>query len=173
MADNETKRRTPITDEGSISGMAALTDAAEFPSKESVPFQIQMLSRMLTADYMSRVHDDHLAPAQTYVLRELMIAGPLSQAELARRMEIGKASVGETLVRLESAGLVERTRLARDKRVMQIQLTARGRAIRSKLGEIAHDQVGMIRQMIGEDNAITLLELLALLTRRMKEAAVR
>lgn len=159
------------TDSGvreSLEGLSASTEAAEFPSKQSIPFLIQMLARMLTNDYMGRVSDDHLAPAQTYVLRELLIAGPMSQVDLARRLDIGKASVGETLVRLENAGLVTRERSTKDKRVILIQLTRKGRRIRSKLGEIAHDQVRMVEGLVGTDDAERLLELLTRLAVALK-----
>ncbi|SCW38856.1 DNA-binding transcriptional regulator, MarR family [Sphingobium faniae] len=153
---------------GSEISLAGTTEAAEFPSKGSVPFLIQMLSRMLTNDYMSRVRDDHLAPAQTYVLRELLIAEPLSQADLARRLEIGKASVGETLVRLEAAGLIARSRSPRDGRAILIRLTRKGRQIRSKLGEIAFDQVQMVERHLGSAEAEQLISLLTRLTIAMK-----
>jgi DNA-binding MarR family transcriptional regulator len=159
------------TDSGareSLEGLSDSTEAAEFPSKQSIPFLIQMLARMLTNDYMGRVSDDHLAPAQTYVLRELLIAGPMSQVDLARRLDIGKASVGETLVRLENAGLVTRERSTKDKRVILIQLTRKGRRIRSKLGEIAHDQVRMVEGLVGSDDAERLLELLTRLAVALK-----
>lgn len=152
--------------------VAEETEAAEFPSKESIPFLIQMLSRMLTTDYMARIKGDHLAPAQTYVLRELLIAGPLSQVALSRRMEVHKASMGETLVRLEAAGLITRTRSADDKRVIMIKLTRKGRAIRSQLGEIAHDQVAMVETLLGKASSATLVGLLTDLAVALKESQI-
>lgn len=101
--------------------------------KDSLPYKMQLLARILQADYMARIAATGIAPAQAYVLGELWLEEPLSQVELARRLEIGKATMGKTLGRLEAAGFIERKRDPRDRRVIMIALTEKGRSLREPL----------------------------------------
>ena len=131
---------------------AETSEGAIYPCfKDTIAYKCQLLSRLLQADYMSRIADTGIAPAQAYVLGELWIEEPLSQVELARRLEIGKASTGKTLGRLEAAGLIERRRHNEDKRVITVHLTKRGRAIRDALQYAAFQQDVRIHDFMGEN----------------------
>jgi MarR family transcriptional regulator, organic hydroperoxide resistance regulator len=67
-----------------------------------------------------------------FALRSLWEADGLSQADLGRRIELNPAAVVAVLNALEAAGLVERRRTAKDRRVYNIFLTAAGRKLRTK-----------------------------------------
>ncbi len=128
--------------------------------KLSMAYQAQFLARLLQNDYLSRIGDTGVAPAQSYVLGELWFNEPLSQVELARRLDIGKATVGQTLSRLERAGLIERRRLPGDRRVIMIHLTEQGRAMREPLTRAAGEQSQQIEQRLGRDNVERLTQLM-------------
>ena len=85
-------------------------DLPDFPSRRTAPYLIQQLARLMAADYHARVAATGVAPAQAYVLRELWRNAPLSQVEISERLDIGKATVGQSLKRLERAGFIERRR---------------------------------------------------------------
>ncbi len=133
---------------------------ADFPFKQTMPYLAQVLARLLQSDYMSRIAGSGIAPAQAFVLGELWLAEPLSQVELARRLDIGKATVGQTLGRLERSGLIERRRLDSDRRVIMIHLTDEGRALRKPLEIASYEQIELLTDRIGIDEFEKLTALL-------------
>ncbi|WP_303758706.1 MarR family winged helix-turn-helix transcriptional regulator [Sphingobium yanoikuyae] len=138
-----------------------IEEEAPFPLfKESLSYQAQLLARFTQNDYMARITGTGIAPAQAYVLGELWFDAPLSQVELARRLDIGKATIGQTLTRLERAGVVERKRVAADRRVVMVHLTEEGRRLREPLRVAAIDQSDMLEDKLGKDKATELTELL-------------
>lgn len=119
--------------------------------KGTISYKTQLLSRLLQADYLNRIAHTGIGPAQAYVLGELWLAEPLSQVELARRLEIGKASTGKTLGRLEAAGFIERRRHSVDRRVVTVHLTDKGRGLRKDLLQAAADLDVRIHAILGKD----------------------
>jgi DNA-binding MarR family transcriptional regulator len=75
-----------------------------------------------------RRHDE-LSDAQYTLLFSLLDGRPLSATELAEAADLSPASVTEMLDGLAAAGLVERGRSERDRRVVLTTLTARGVAL--------------------------------------------
>ncbi|WP_298396986.1 MarR family transcriptional regulator [Sphingobium sp.] len=129
---------------------AVQTDEAPFPQfKESLAYQAQLLARITQNDYMARITGTGIAPAQAYVLGELWFDEPLSQVELARRLDIGKATVGQTLTRLEKSGFIERRRIASDRRLIMVHLTDKGRTLREPLRLAAIEQNDALQDRIG------------------------
>ncbi|MGK2908270.1 MAG: MarR family winged helix-turn-helix transcriptional regulator [Sphingobium sp.] len=127
-------------------------DEAPFPLfKDSLAYQAQMFSRFAQNDYMARISGTGIAPAQAYVLGELWLDEPLSQVDLARRLEIGKATIGQTLTRLERAGVVERKRVASDRRVIMVHLTEKGRKLRAPLRIATIEQNDLLEAKLGKD----------------------
>lgn len=131
--------------------------------KQSLAYRTQLLARLLQGDYMARIIDKGLAPAQAYALGELWIEEPLSQVELARRLEIGKATIGKTLSRLEAAGVIERKRDEVDRRAIMIHLTEKGRRMREPLLSAAEEQNRMLIDILGSDRLAMASEIIAAL----------
>lgn len=142
----------------------------DFLFKDTLPYQAQFFARLLQIDYMSRIAGTGIAPAQAFVLGELWITEPLSQVELARRLDIGKATVGQTVNRLERAGLIERRRLAADRRVIMIHLTERGVALREPLKAASKAQLDMLDERLGADEARALTDLLTAAASRLRSS---
>jgi DNA-binding MarR family transcriptional regulator len=72
-----------------------------------------------------------------FALRTLWETDGLRQAELGRRVEINPAAVVAVLNSLERAGLAERRRSRKDKRIYTIHLTAAGRKLRTRATALA------------------------------------
>lgn len=123
----------------------------DFLFKDTLPYQTQFIARLLQIDYLNRIAGTGIAPAQAFVLGELWMREPLSQVELARRLDIGKATVGQTLNRLERAELIERRRLATDRRVVMIHLTEKGWALRDPLKTAARAQLDLLDERLGAE----------------------
>jgi DNA-binding MarR family transcriptional regulator len=143
---------------------------SDFLFKDTLPYQAQFIARLLQIDYMSRIAGTGIAPAQAFVLGELWITEPLSQVELARRLDIGKATVGQTLNRLERAGLIERRRLVTDRRVIMVHLTEQGWALREPLKQAARAQLDMLDERLGADEVRGLTDLLTQAARKLRNS---
>ncbi len=142
----------------------------DFLFKDELPYQMQFIARLLQIDYMSRIAGTGIAPAQAFVLGELWMTEPLSQVELARRLDIGKATVGQTLNRLERAGLIERRRLSTDRRVIMIHLTEQGWALREPLKKAARAQLDMLDERLGADEVRRISDLLTQAAQKLRGA---
>ncbi|HET8612098.1 MAG TPA: MarR family transcriptional regulator [Sphingomonas sp.] len=144
----------------------------DFLFKDTLPYLTQFIARLLQIDYLGRIAETGIAPAQAFVLGELWMTEPLSQVELARRLDIGKATVGQTLNRLERAGLIERRRLATDRRVIMIHLTEQGWALREPLKSAARAQLDMLDERIGADEVRRITDLLAKAAGQLRAAGL-
>ena len=90
----------------------------------------------------ARALSQNLAPlgltlSMWFALRSLWEADGLSQAELGRRIELNPAAVVAVLNALEAAGLVERRRTRKDRRIYNVFLTASGRKLRTRATALA------------------------------------
>lgn len=75
------------------------------------------------------VHSHGLTGPQAMALKEVTSAGAITAGELARRISLSQATVTDIVKRLESRGLLRRTRDQVDKRRVLISVTARGEAV--------------------------------------------
>lgn len=90
----------------------------------------------------ARAVTSNLAPlgltlSMWFALRSLWEADGLSQAALGRRIELNPAAIVAVLNALEEAGLVERRRTRKDRRVYHVFLTAAGRKLRTNATALA------------------------------------
>lgn len=78
---------------------------------------------MARAHHHGRRHGGHGRQAQVRVLAILRETGPISQAELLRRLDVRSASLSELLGKLERSGLVVRERNEADRRSFIVSAT--------------------------------------------------
>lgn len=78
-----------------------------------------------------------LTGPQLWAIKLLANESPLKVSELARRMFLTPATVVGILDRLETKGLVTRTRSKEDRRVVDIDLTGVGKDLIAKAPEVA------------------------------------
>jgi DNA-binding MarR family transcriptional regulator len=74
--------------------------------------------------------DHGLSLTEAAVMARLAREGPATTAELARAESVKPQSMGATIAALEELGIVERKRHPTDGRQMNIELTAKGAAVR-------------------------------------------
>jgi len=101
-----------------------------------------------------------LSEAQAAVLRCLVVSGPMSSAELGRRLHVTPSNITGVIDRLEKKELVKRTPKQRDRRVCLITLTDKGAELSrnlpdpietkiiSKLADMNEGQILLLRQSI-------------------------
>jgi DNA-binding MarR family transcriptional regulator len=139
----------PLTNKSRVAAYSAETD----PIKTSATYLLQVAARLQTVNFMERIADSGVHPAESYVLHELWQEAPLSQSELSRRLDIGNATVGQTLKRLERDGLVARDRNGGDKRLVMVRLTERGRRARQRFYKAAETQIAELEVLLGPADA--------------------
>jgi DNA-binding MarR family transcriptional regulator len=104
-----------------------------YPENETVIKEIVgALRRLVKAVYLdsSKISRQYgLTAAQSIVLRILSNEGPLSSADLSRRLYVTPSNMTGVIDRLEKKALVERVRQAADRRVVLITLTQSGNAL--------------------------------------------
>lgn len=129
-----------------------------------------------TAKRLNRAFDDALAAAGGslpiwLILMSLMREGRLNHGELARRVGIQGPTLTHHLDAMADQGLVQRERLAGNRRVQFAGLTPAGVAMfhRLRSAAAAHDQ--RIRSALGEAEASQLRTLLGQLAKDFAEPA--
>lgn len=92
------------------------------------------------------LHPDQVVPgqagsvSQAYAVHELDTDPPLSQQDLADRLQLEKSTVSRLVAQLRQQGLVERERDPADPRRYRLRLTAEGRARHATLASGFHEQ---------------------------------
>ena len=86
---------------------------------------------------------------------------PVSQRIIADDLRLAAPTVTLMLNDLEKAGLVERFRDAKDRRVVRVYLTALGNNILTEQMELHRNRIQQLLTCLGEDDTLKLTELLA------------
>ncbi|MGD2126184.1 MAG: MarR family transcriptional regulator [Desulfobacteraceae bacterium] len=94
---------------------------------------IRRLYRAVYLDSSNSSKQFGLTGSQSGVLRNLLAHGPLSSAELSRKLYVTPSNMTGIIDRLEKGGWVERIRGQRDRRIVLIALTETGKALSSAL----------------------------------------
>ena len=109
-----------------------MTNQNEYLVKEIVG-SIRRLVRAVYLDSSKMSRRYGLTSAQTGILNQLYGHGPLSSAELSRKLHVTPSNITGVIDRLEKKGLVERIRKEGDRRVALIRLTDEGGRMGSQL----------------------------------------
>lgn len=106
--------------------------------RRQVCFALYAASRALTDVYRPILDEHGLTYPQYLVLLVLWERGEDAPtvSELGARLRLDSGTLSPLLKRLEAAGLVVRTRSARDERRVEVGLTAQGRALRERMDEV-------------------------------------
>ncbi|MFP5070033.1 MarR family winged helix-turn-helix transcriptional regulator [Pseudonocardia nantongensis] len=108
---------------------------------EQLCFALHSASRAMTGCYRPVLDAVGLTYSQYAVLLVLWAETTVPQRELGERMFLDSGTLSPMLARLESRGLLTRTRRPDDERTVQVSLTAEGEALR---GQAAHAQQRVI-----------------------------
>jgi len=104
--------------------------AEDEDSRESmleVLAQFRVLVRSIREHYRTIEDKASIGGAQLWALSEIASAPEMSVGDLSRRLAVHISTASNLVGRLEELGLVERKRVSRDQRVVQLAPTALGR----------------------------------------------
>ena len=89
-------------------------------------------------EYSKKVeHSTGLTGPQLWAIKTLAESAPMMVSELARHMYLHPATVVGVLTRLESHGLIKRTRSKEDRRIVWVELTPKGKNLVAAAPEVA------------------------------------
>jgi DNA-binding MarR family transcriptional regulator len=100
---------------------------------------------------------------------ELAHGIPLSQNELAARLQLEKSTVSRLVGILESRGWIARVRSAQDGRARELRLTDSGRQMTTDLAEARRAKFARVFEAIPEIERAAVLESLQILVEAMRE----
>ncbi|MDY7542365.1 MarR family transcriptional regulator [Cryobacterium sp. 5B3] len=99
--------------------------------EDQVCFALAIASRTVVSVYRPILEPYGLTHPQYLVLLALWERSPRSVSDLSTELRLEPATLSPLLKRLETAGLVARSRNTHDERVLDITLTDAGRALRA------------------------------------------
>lgn len=99
-------------------------------------FPIYAASRLITRAYQPHLDALGITYPQYLVLMVLWETDGLSVHDISERLILNTNTLTPLLKRMEAQGLVTRTRSSQDERVVRIQLSAKGEALREEAADI-------------------------------------
>lgn len=92
-----------------------------------------------------------------YVLTTLETDGPLSMSHLAEALDVSVASATGIVDRMEERGLVERRRVASDRRIVQVHVTAAGADVFPSLDARGRQHFAAVLERLSDDELASLI----------------
>ncbi|MDO8309291.1 MAG: MarR family transcriptional regulator [Actinomycetota bacterium] len=99
-------------------------------------FLVYRLHRGITDLYRPVLAELGLTYPQYLVMLVLWESDPLTVGQVGGRLHLDSGTLSPLLKRLETAGLIARTRAASDERSVEVSLTAQGRALREQAATV-------------------------------------
>ncbi|HUK08549.1 MAG TPA: MarR family winged helix-turn-helix transcriptional regulator [Stellaceae bacterium] len=113
-------------------------DSADpFAPERSVGYLVRQTHRAFVRSLQARIEPHGVSIGMWYFLRTLWEEDGISQRELSQRVGMMEPTTASALNNMERKGLVRRLRNRGDRRVINVFLTERGRALREQLLPLA------------------------------------
>lgn len=125
---------------------------SSLPIEEHLCFAIYVATHAYTRVYRPLLANLGLTYPQYLVILVLLQRGSQNVTALAAELTLDAAALTPLLKRLEAAGFVNRDRSTEDERIVNITLTAKGRALEGELAEITQ-QVGRLTGLSTDQRA--------------------
>lgn len=121
-----------------------------------------------------KVFDEVMKPqgitrSQWWVIAHLSRHDGMSQSELAERLDLGRAALGDLIERLENMALVRRAADAQDRRAKLVFLTPEGSAMVEQMRTQSDEMSELILQGLSQQQRHELAEMLTLIKTNLLE----
>lgn len=117
------------------------------------------------------LRDAGLSHAGFEILVQLRLGGSAEPRELARAQGVSRPAIVGTVDTLERAGLVRRRRSTEDRRLVFVDLTAKGRQVIERVHVRANGRVREVASVLSDDEKVTMANLLRRLGSQARELA--
>ena len=114
-----------------------MTDTRVMPLEQQICFALYSASRSMTARYRALLAPLGVTYPQYLALLVLWETGTNTVRELGDRLDLDSGTLSPMLRRLDTLGLIQRTRSSTDERVVNVTLTPAGDVMRSHARHIA------------------------------------
>jgi DNA-binding MarR family transcriptional regulator len=101
-------------------------------------FELYSASRAITAAYRPALDDLGLTYPQYIAMTVIWKRGTTTVGELGHALRLDSGTLSPLLKRLETAGLIHRTRGTHDERTVTIEPTAAGHALQARAADLPH-----------------------------------
>jgi len=108
-----------------------------YTPEESIGFLLKRAGNQLSITIDRALAQFDMTHAQLGIFLKLLHARAGTAADLARELMTDTGAITRTLDRLEEKGFICRTRSNEDRRVVQVELTEKGRQLADQMTEVA------------------------------------
>jgi homoprotocatechuate degradation regulator HpaR len=126
----------------------------------NLPLIMLQAREQVIAHFRPLLNANDITEQQWRIVRLLLDTGPLEPVQIGDRCRLSSPSLAGVLARMESMGLVRRERLAHDQRRVHVSLTARSRALATKMAPRIEAIYAQIEERLGKELAKTLYKVL-------------
>lgn len=128
-----------------------MTLATEFVLDEFLPYRLNVLAGRISREFAQRYREKFgISIAEWRVVAHLSQSGTVSVREIHSRVDMDKSKVSRAAARLEAAGYVEKRVNAADRRLVELSLTEKGRAMMDELAQVAGDYQRELFARVGD-----------------------
>ncbi|WP_424971924.1 MarR family winged helix-turn-helix transcriptional regulator [Dinoroseobacter sp. S76] len=119
-----------------------------------LPYQFNVAAGRLSRQFARRYRERFgISVAEWRVVAHLSQSGTVSVREIHERVDMDKSKVSRAAARLEAAGYLTKFRSESDKRLVDLTLTEKGRAMMVELAEVANAYQAEVLSQLGTDAA--------------------
>jgi len=130
---------------------------------------LQMVNELKLAE-KTEVECCGVTPYQGYILMLLLDRGSLSMQELSREMKVAVSTMTRNIEKLELKGFVTRIKSAQDARIIEVSLTARGKATGELISKSWEMYFGRISDLLGKEGEAEVAKAMEKLLSAMRQA---
>jgi DNA-binding MarR family transcriptional regulator len=110
----------------------------DFALDDFLPYRLNVLAGRLSREFAQRYREKFgISIPEWRVVAHLSQSGAVSVREIHARVDMDKSKVSRAAARLEAAGYVEKRVNPADRRLVELSLTDRGRAMMAELAKVA------------------------------------
>ncbi len=135
---------------------------------DALTFRLEDLPRQLRRIIDDALQDQGLSRTQWRLLAYVLRQEGLTQTELARHLEIERASAGAAIDALEKRGLIERAQHATDRRVWRIMPTPAAKSMLGSLREVIDEVYAQLFDGFSESELTRLGQFFERMARNIK-----
>lgn len=117
--------------------MSELYNLENYSADNSIGFLLKRVGNQLTSMLDRALAQYDMTHAQLGIFLKLLHGDANTAADLARELTADTGAVTRTLDRLEEKDFVQRRRSLEDRRVVEVELTAKGRALADQMTLVA------------------------------------
>lgn len=117
-----------------------------------LPYQLSLAATQVSRRFEARYGElTGLTVAEWRVMAHLAGSGVVSVRDIHTRVNLHKSVVSRAASRLQGEGLVRKSEHGNDRRLVELELTARGKSLMDRLSVVAHEFQAELMAELGSD----------------------